>query len=127
MLKFLSIFILFFVHLSCYSQNNKQFEKFSPISTNYLNKIVKAIYQVEGGNKTKYPFGIKSINTNGNYNKAKKICENTVRNNYIRWQRAGKKGNYLDFLGNRYCPPSSDKQGNINWKRNMHKLVDNHK
>jgi hypothetical protein len=95
-----------------------------PINTNYLNKVVKAIYQVEGGAKTKYPYGIKSINTHGDVAKAKRICENTVRNNYARWIKAGREGSFLDFLADRYCPPSADPQGNVNWKKNIHKLVD---
>jgi len=42
------------------------------------------------------------------------------------YQKAQDKSNYhcfLDYLADKYCPPSVDKQGNINWKKNIHKLV----
>ena len=86
------------------------------------NRLVDAIYQIEGGAKTKYPYGIKSIDTKGDVDKARKICFNTVQNNHDRWIKAGKPGFYVDFLANKYCPPSADKQGNINWKKNVRKL-----
>lgn len=126
MLKSFLIFSLIILnnqYLSAQTLNNKNSNQFSKINEDYLNKVVSAIYVIEGGNKTKYPFGIKSINTGGDYIKAKKICENTVKNNYIRWQKAGSKGNYLDFLADRYCPPSADPQGNINWKKNIKRMV----
>lgn len=113
------IFVIFWCFLHDLSANNTNFNQFTSINTNYLNKIVSAIYVIEGGNNTKYPYGIKSIKTNN----PRKICENTVRNNYIRWQRAGSKGNYLDFLADRYCPPSADPIGNVNWKKNMKKIL----
>lgn len=94
------------------------------ISSNKVDKIVSAIYKIEGGAKTKYPFGIKSINTNGDYNKAKRICENTVRNNYVRWQKSSKSIDYLEFLQRRYCPigASDDpKNLNSNWLKNLRK------
>lgn len=96
-------------------------QSFSP---NEVNSISTAIYRIEGGSKTKYPFGIKSINTNGDYNKAKRICENTIINNHKRWlNRTNKQECYLNFLANKYCPTSADKQGNINWKKNIHSVL----
>jgi hypothetical protein len=91
------------------------------------NKLVDAIYKIEGGTKTKYPYGIKSIPIKGNTEAeklayARKICWNTVQNQHDRWLKAGKPGFYVDFLANRYCPPSADKQGNTNWKANVRKL-----
>lgn len=88
----------------------------------YANLLANSIYQLEGGGKTKYPYGIKSIDTGGNAEKARRICLNTIKNNYIRWQKDGCKGRFMDYLANRYCPPSADKQGNINWKNNIRKL-----
>lgn len=86
------------------------------------NKLVDAIYKIEGGAKTKFPYGIKSIDTKGDVDKARKICFNTVQNNHDRWLKAGKPGFYVDFLANRYCPESADKQGNLNWKKNVRKF-----
>ncbi|MDO8611121.1 MAG: hypothetical protein Q7R95_11400 [bacterium] len=110
--KYLFILSIFSFIYPCFSQ-------FSPISIDYRDKIVKSIYIIEGKNKTKYPFGIKSIETNGNYEKSKRICEKTVENNWIRWQKLGKTNDFIEFLGNRYCPQSADKQGNINWIKNL--------
>lgn len=67
-----------------------------------INKIVNAIYRAEGGNKTKYPYGIKSIKTKGR-DDARKICINTVNHAYRDWISAGSKGDFIDFLSKRYC------------------------
>lgn len=93
------------------------------INNNYLNKIADAIYKVEGGNQTKYPYGIKSINTHGDKILARKICLNTIKNNYKRWQINNLNKNFLDYLADVYCPYSVDRIGNQNWKKNIHKLV----
>ena len=111
MIKNLLIFSFFFIQLSCFSGDLGKNGQITAISENYAKRIVDAIYIIEGGDKTKYPYGIKSIDTKGNKEYARKICYNTVKNNWIRWQRAGSNGNYLDFLGNKYCPQSVDYQG----------------
>lgn len=105
---------------NCFAQTN--------IPIDYRDKIVNAIYIVEGGAKTKYPFGIKSIDTKGNKEYAKKICENTVHNNFVRYNNLSDKEKqkyhcYLDFLAFRYCPPKSDPVGHTNWVKNIHILV----
>lgn len=111
---FLSLFLCFSAFLSYSGQ----------ISTNLANKIVDSIYKLEGGPKTKYPFGIKSINTSGNYDKARQICLNTVNNHWKRWESWGKTNCFLDSLADRYCPTQDDKTGNKNWKKNIHLMVD---
>jgi hypothetical protein len=92
---------------------------YKPIDSAYAEKIVDAIYRVEGGEKTKHPYGILSVKTSD----PRKVCLNTVKNNYIRWQKAGSKGDYLDYLADVYCPPSADPTGNKNWHKNIHALV----
>jgi hypothetical protein len=86
------------------------------LSSAQANKIVDAIYVVEGGAATLHPYGIKSIQTST----PRKVCLNTIVNNYYRWDG---RGDFLDYLGDRYCPPSCDAAGNRNWKRNMHSLI----
>lgn len=93
------------------------------LSPGDVQNVASAIYKLEGGSKTKYPYGIRSINTNGDVAKAKRICENTIKNNFARWNKTNKKIDFLDYLANVYCPSSADRQGNINWKKNIHKLV----
>jgi len=88
-----------------------------------VERIADAIYVIEGGSKTKYPYGIKSINTKGNTAKARVICINTIRNTHKRWIAANKPINFLDYLADRYCPPSADKVGNIRWKKNIRKAI----
>lgn len=93
------------------------------IDNDYANKIVRAIGQIE--NSTRYPFGVKSVGIKGDTQKeredyAKKICFNTVKFTYVRWQRAGKTNDFLQFLGNRYCPVKGDATGlNKNWVKNL--------
>ena len=116
-------FVLFLSIMSAILPNNALCRELMAINDDYKTAIVNAIYKVEGGEKTKYPYGVMSIKTNGNKELARKICSNTVKNNYIRWQKAGSHGEFLDYLADVYCPPSADKQGNINWKKNIRKFL----
>lgn len=84
--------------------------------------IANAIYRLEGGTKAKAPYGILSIKVRDAQH-ARKICLNTIRNSRARWLKAGKPGNELDFLADRYCPPSADPVGNRRWKINIHKMT----
>jgi hypothetical protein len=113
--------IKIFIFLFIFSLN---INVFGAISDIYANKIANSIYLIEGGSKTAYPYGIKSINTNKNKQKARRICLNTIKNTYNRWQNSNKSDCFLNYLANRYCPPDADKVGNLNWKKNIHKLVD---
>lgn len=93
-----------------------------PASALDAERIADAIYRVEGGAKARVPYGILSIPVK-NEAHARRICLNTIRNNHKRWIAAGKPGDYLDFLADRYCPPSVDPKGNRNWKRNIKQLT----
>ena len=86
------------------------------------DQIADAIYRLEGGARAKAPYGILSVKVRDAQH-ARKICMNTIRNSRARWLKAGKPGNELDFLADRYCPPSVDKVGNKNWKSNIHKMT----
>lgn len=99
---------------------------FGQISTNLANKIADKIYLIEGGAKTKHPYGVLSIKTSGNQDVARRICLNTIRNNYSRWQKSPKTNDFLTFLGNKYAPVGADNDKNnlnVNWIKNIHKLV----
>jgi len=80
-------------------------------------EIVNAIYKAE--NSVRYPYGIKSIETNGDPVYARKICFNTVRNNRKRFANQKAYTDFIEFLGDRYCPKSVDPIGNKNWKVNV--------
>lgn len=90
------------------------------ISSNNVNLIVNSIYKIEGGVKTAYPYGIKSIKTSN----PRQVCWNTVVNNVKRYQNQTKYTNYFEFLGSRYCPVENDKTGlNKNWARNLQSVL----
>lgn len=100
----------------------------SNYSTNDFPRIVAAIYKVEGGAGAKYKYGIVSVKVKDD-NEAKRICLNTVKNNYWRWKKAGGKGNFIEFLGARYAPigvGNDPRNLNKNWIKNMKReLKDN--
>ena len=83
-----------------------------------VERMADAIYRAEGGDKARVPYGVLSVKVKDKAD-ARRICINTIRNNITRWEKAGKPGEYIDFLANRYCPPSADPIGNRNWKKNV--------
>lgn len=107
--------LAFIVLLACSSVR-------AEISSEYQTRVVNAIYRVEGGEKARSPYGVLSVKVKSPAD-ARRVCENTVRNNWTRWEKAGRPGHFLDFLADRYCPPSADPKGNRNWKKNIHLLV----
>jgi len=112
---------------------------FVPDTPEKVELLVMSIYRAEGGEKTKYPFGIKSLKyenrTDRNLSKydwAKMICRNTVVNNLARWEKTGDKVTYLQFLANRYCPINGDltedeHRLNGNWLRLVTYFLTKHK
>lgn len=123
--KRILIFSLVFACFQVFSADNKQIQKFPAISENYANKIVNAINRAE--NSKSHPYGIVSIKIKGNNQSeretcARKICLNTVRNNWIRFNNQTKEKDFIVFLGNRYCPvgAENDLKGlNKNWIKNV--------
>jgi len=92
-----------------------------PINSLYAEKVVNAIYLAEGGKSAKVPYGILSVKV-ANESEARQVCLNTVRNNWRRWEDAGKPGEYLQFLRDRYAPigAKNDPKGlNKNWLKNV--------
>lgn len=92
------------------------------LSKEQVSYLASVIYRVEGGDKTKWPYGVKSIKCKDKA-EAKRITENSVRNNWKRWEAAGKPGHFIDFMADRWCPKAADPQGNINWKKNMKAII----
>lgn len=96
-----------------------------------VDEIVTAIYQAEGAEKAVKPFGILSVPCNG-YEECRRICKNTVVNNFKRFNDYGYKthSDYLSFLSSRYAPigAKNDPQNlNRNWLKNVHYFLDNPK
>lgn len=87
-----------------------------------ITSIVSAIYRCEGGEHTKYPYGIKSVKVKSKED-ARIVCENTVRNEFNRLHVIKLDKYFIYMLADRYCPLKSDKQGNENWKINMVRIL----
>lgn len=82
-----------------------------------LKQWVESIHKAEGNDN----YGILSISCQSK-EECRKICSNTVRNNYKRWKKSGKVITFMQFLGKRYCPvgASNDPAGlNGNWIANV--------
>lgn len=84
-------------------------------------RLADAIFHCEGGDRAKVPYGILSVKVSGK-EEARRVCLNTIKNNFKRWQAAGAQGSYLEFLARRYAPigASNDPKAlNQNWLRNV--------
>lgn len=92
------------------------------ISPAEVDAITDAIYQAEGGPKTRHPFGVLSVKCDG-YQDCRRICRNTVRNNHKRWLAAGQPDEFLAYLQRRYAPTqgaTNDPTGsNRFWLKNV--------
>lgn len=83
-------------------------------------QIAQAIYKAEGGEKTKFPYGIRSVKCSGE-TECRKVCLNSIRNARKRWIRSGKKEDFIVFMGRRYSPPKQ----NPNWVSNVRFFLEN--
>lgn len=90
------------------------------LNTDIVNQIADGIRKIE--NSTKFPYGIKSIELKGKTQQekeiyARKICINSINNNFKRWENAGKPGDFFVFMNKRYCPPDT------NWSNNLKSVL----
>lgn len=92
-----------------------------PECRDILAPIVAAIRYAENGGKGK-EYGILHPRVKPTYRSQAGWCAATVQKNYDRWVKAGRKGEFIVFLGNRYCPvgAENDPNGlNKNWTKNV--------
>jgi hypothetical protein len=82
-------------------------------------QVVQAIWRVEGGNHTSHAYGIKSVHTHNPH----QVCLNTVNHALKDYRLHHVDRAFIYFLADRYVPASVDKQGNINWKCNMIRIL----
>lgn len=75
--------------------------------------IREAIWRSEGGARATYAYGIKSVPYRDTA-QARRMCENSIRNNYARWQAGGRTNDFIPFMAARYCPLDQN-----NWTRNV--------
>lgn len=78
--------------------------------------IANAIRSAEGKTFGVYRYGIRTASGEAD---GRRRCLATIRANRTRWATAGAHGEFIDFLADRYCPPSVDPVGNSNWKKNV--------
>ena len=92
-----------------------------PECVDKLAPIVAAIRYAENGGKGR-EYGILHPRVKPTYRSQAGWCAATVQKNYDRWVKAGSKGDFIAFLGARYCPLDDprDKGGlNKHWVKNV--------
>ena len=91
-----------------------------------LAPIVAAIRHAENGRAGR-EYGILHKKALGkSYRTQAGWCAATVQKNYDRWVKAGRKGDFITFLGNRYCPIGADNDPNglnKHWIKNVKHLT----
>lgn len=89
-----------------------------------FSRLADAIFHAEGGWKTNYPYGIKIKNKRFTERKARQLCWTTISNRYSSWDGHGE---FIKYLATRYCPPSVDPTGHVNWIKNVNYFYTNPK
>jgi hypothetical protein len=100
-----------------------------PDTNNRIEQLADAIYHSEGGLNAKKPYGILSVQCDTESD-CRRICKNTIRNNYKRWLESDTTKDYLVFLRDRYAPigSSNDSEGlNNHWLSNVQWFLCNSK
>lgn len=97
---------------------------YAPPPPGFADKMADAIYRAEGGSKTRWPYGVKSVKVSGEA-EARRVTINSVNNNWRRWEQANKPVPFVQFMALRWCPPSADPVGHTNWVRNVTKFLSN--
>lgn len=84
-----------------------------------INLLADSIYIAEGGTKTKHPYGILA-----HYKKTtpRAACVNTIKHAL----RDFTDGDFIAFLGSRYCPIGSDTDNGTckYWVNNVRRIYD---
>lgn len=88
-----------------------------PLAESYVNRFADVIYKIEGGDRARKPYGVLSVKVNSK-DEARRVTINSIRNNWKRWHKAGKPGDFITFMARRWCPPSADPVGHRNWVKN---------
>jgi len=87
-----------------------------------VQRLTNAIYKAEGGNQTRWPYGILK-----KYKKTtpRQACINTIKSAQKRFAKQTKEKDFVHFLSLTYCPigVSNDPQGlNRYWEKNVRKF-----
>ena len=90
----------------------------------HLAPYVAAIRYAENGGKGR-EYGILHKRVKPTYRSQAGWCAATVQKNYDRWVKAGHTGEFVVFLGKRYCPVGADNDPNglnKHWIKNVRKF-----
>jgi len=85
--------------------------------------LADAIFKAEGGHKATWLYGIKSVSYTDEAD-ARRICLNTIRNHRKRHAKHTCGVEFVECLGNRYCPPTIHPL-NKHWVKNVKYFYDN--
>ncbi|NBQ67422.1 MAG: hypothetical protein EBU46_00780 [Nitrosomonadaceae bacterium] len=101
------------------------------VDTNYVSRVVDAIYWAEGGAKTKHPYGITTVKVK-NATEARERCIFLVSSCFDRWDTNGRKGLFLEALQKTYCPTTgwlsyNERRLNGYWLKNVRFYIANPK
>lgn len=83
------------------------------LSSNQVQIICRCIYLAEGADKATWLYGIKSVHYKDAAD-ARRICINSIRNDYQRWVDSGQHEGYFSFMSKIYCPLDAEI-----WARNV--------
>jgi len=84
-----------------------------------VHRIADAIYRAEGGRRARPAYGIKGVKVR-NTAHAREVCIRTIRSAHAEWD--GKK-DFVEHLGQKYCPPETDPIGHKNWVKNVKEFL----
>lgn len=90
------------------------------ITTNQIEQVVQCIYKIEGGSRTRFPYGIKTKFKHTNNHDA---CFNTVMHVSLTYKVTTVDRYFITVLAAQYCPPQDDPVGNRNWKHNAIQIL----
>jgi hypothetical protein len=89
------------------------------ITIDVINQLANAIYRAEGAEHTTHPYGIMLSHCNN----PRQVCINTIIHCANDYHVSHVDRHFIYCLADRYCPPSCDLQGNINWKHNVIRIL----
>lgn len=92
------------------------------MANDLVPQIAPAI-KVAENNKRNH--GVLSVQT-ANAGQASKILNDSVYNNLVRWDQAGRPGKFIDFMAHRWAPigaANDPRNLNVNWPGNVRKAL----
>lgn len=88
------------------------------MATELVPQIASAVQSAENNKRN---HGVLSVKT-ANAGEAKKVLNDSVYNNFVRWHEAGRPGKFVDFMQHRWAPigaKNDPKNLNKNWAPNV--------